>query len=357
MNRLLHIDCARALAAVLVMLIHLAERVPDRESSFILNTLVTLQHYIDLGAIGVFLFFIVSGYVVSESIIVHQGDNIKKFVISRFFRLYPAYWLALLLGVIEFGNAHSVYVYLTNITMTQQFISISHVYWLFWTLTVELVFYFCCIVFYKLKIIQNLNLLCYIFVALTVFAAFSATIRYYFDIIVPFGWPMWISLFVGGAILRRIDVDQPQKWGRYCWMGGGYLLCILVVSFGIWHDPEVYQRSWHQGFFSLAISVSLFVAINYLWRIQSSIGAYLGRISYSIYLLHMPVGSLYFFLAAQFGELHDLPPVLVLCLMVSMTILASAASFRWIEKPAINAGKRASSWLVGSSQKVKIPEV
>src|SRR5262245_27028351 len=54
-----------------------------------------LYHWFDFGQYGVFVFFLVSGYIVPASL--ERKGSVKAFWVSRAFRLYPMYLLALVL--------------------------------------------------------------------------------------------------------------------------------------------------------------------------------------------------------------------------------------------------------------------
>jgi peptidoglycan/LPS O-acetylase OafA/YrhL len=97
------------------------------------------------GHYGVNLFFIVSGYVIFMTL--HRTREPMDFVVSRFSRLYPAYWVAVgltfavtaLLGLpgkeVSFGQA------LGNLLMFHGLLGVPDVDNVYWTLQVELLFY------------------------------------------------------------------------------------------------------------------------------------------------------------------------------------------------------------------------
>jgi peptidoglycan/LPS O-acetylase OafA/YrhL len=75
--------------------------------------------YFDWGRFGVVLFFLISGFVIPYSF---SGQApLRKFVVSRLFRLYPAFWLSVLgtVAVIYFsGGIINVRQVLANLSMT-----------------------------------------------------------------------------------------------------------------------------------------------------------------------------------------------------------------------------------------------
>lgn len=47
---------------------------------------------LSLGSVGVFIFFVISGFLVTSSYYNHEG-NLKEFFLARFLRIYPAYFV------------------------------------------------------------------------------------------------------------------------------------------------------------------------------------------------------------------------------------------------------------------------
>lgn len=98
-----------------------------------------------LGELGVQLFFIISGFVILLS--AATGGGAKTFVISRFTRLYPAYWVALVWSsflIFMVGiETRSITIpqVLVNFTMFQRFLMVDNVDQVYWTLAVEMQFY------------------------------------------------------------------------------------------------------------------------------------------------------------------------------------------------------------------------
>ena len=89
-SRLVEVDALRGLAALAVVLFHYTTRFTEL---FAPNPPPTFSfpdgHY------GVNLFFIISGFVIFMTL--EKTSRPMDFVVSRFSRLFPAYWVAIIL--------------------------------------------------------------------------------------------------------------------------------------------------------------------------------------------------------------------------------------------------------------------
>lgn len=129
MNRFAYLDTIRGFAALAVIVFHASREFIDRgiplgpveTSAFFLFNEVT-----DLGKIAVVLFFMVSGFVVPFSLLKDRGSPTATFVITRIARVYPAYWLsivvALVIGWTLGGTDFGMAVITTNLLMIQSFV-------------------------------------------------------------------------------------------------------------------------------------------------------------------------------------------------------------------------------------------
>ena len=116
------------------------------------------------GYFGVELFFIISGFVIFMSI--QRSQTGLDFVVSRFSRLYPTFWVCLSLTFI-IGLAspltsqnYTVLQYLSNLTMLQEYIKQPNIDGVYWSLTYELGFYFVMLTIFQLKQLKHIEKFC-----------------------------------------------------------------------------------------------------------------------------------------------------------------------------------------------------
>ena len=99
-----------------------------------------------LGFLGVPLFFMISGYVIMASA---SHRTTYEFTVSRMARLYPVYWLSVVMTaafllITSLGNpTFTLTDFLVNLTMVQDFVGIQNIDSVYWTLAKELQFYAC----------------------------------------------------------------------------------------------------------------------------------------------------------------------------------------------------------------------
>jgi peptidoglycan/LPS O-acetylase OafA/YrhL len=79
-NRLQELDALRGIAVILVVFMHITIENDQAKDIF------------ELGVTGVDLFFVISGFVILLTL--EKTKSWQDFVISRFSRLYPAYWVS-----------------------------------------------------------------------------------------------------------------------------------------------------------------------------------------------------------------------------------------------------------------------
>ncbi|MER6825128.1 acyltransferase [Streptosporangium sp. NPDC000563] len=142
-SRLAWLDALRGPAALAVALHHSGW-------TFIPDLWAEVDSRIDVGTWGVFVFFLVSGYIIPASL--ERRGDLRVFWIGRAFRLLPlllvALGLALLLAYAGTFALHEglstrplPLVVLGNVTMLQELLGVPAVIGVMWTLSYEMAFY------------------------------------------------------------------------------------------------------------------------------------------------------------------------------------------------------------------------
>lgn len=345
------IDALRALAAYLVVWMHVAER--HSEHSQLGAAFYTLPQAVDAGRVGVITFFIISGFVIPSSLKGARPQGLRTFVVRRFWRLYPAYWLAVILGYwachILSNSPMKLAEVAMNFTMVQESLGYPSVMGHFWTLQVELFFYTTCALLFALGLLHRPWVALVMSVALAwvsgefLFGKLQSVGP--FELNSVRGHTLFfLSFMFWGSLYRHWrDANYSKDWK---------LLGLLVAACCILRHPCFsLSQGLSQGndaairyALSHILGLALFIVGALALRIQSGRLAYLGEISYSVYLFH-PV-----LLYAGIWLLDRLPPAckqLHLGLYVAFHLVASTLFahliYRWVEKPSMSLGRHFSS--------------
>lgn len=130
------LDALRGIAAIGVVLCHYFTNA--RELGF-------TEFDFRLGSYGPHLFFMISGYVIFMTL--ERTQRLRDFAYSRFTRLFPLYWICVLLSMATINhfqlspNGIGLVQLLGNLTMLQTWLKIEDIEVSYWTLGVELKFY------------------------------------------------------------------------------------------------------------------------------------------------------------------------------------------------------------------------
>ena len=345
MNRLKHIDSIRGLAALAVIYFHIAEYATKRNlvpNVFEQYLFEFFTHYVDLGKVAVTVFFAVSGFVIPFSIFKFRTKPILSFAISRVFRLYPAYWVSLFFGVLFLFVLHdkpiSSTVVLVNVSMLQQFVGVPNVIDLYWTLQVELIFYFICALLFVAKGLDDTRTVMAVGLASLGFALILGLLRYFLERKVPVALPLALSVMFWGLAIRYHSEDSV-RWKRplVC-LTVALLVVIPVVSILAYNKDMGFQETWYKYTATYYLAIALFYLLYRYVRITAPVFVYLGTISYSAYLFGFVVQD---GLLTLLGiRVFDYPVHLFILATSLATIGIASVVYRLVEAPAVAFGRR-----------------
>lgn len=368
-KRLLALDGLRGLAALCIVLFHYA-------SGYEWPTYHPFYYFQYLEE-AVQVFFIISGFFILISIKrIHRSLD---FIVARCARLFPVYWISLITTLlitnvfqIIGSRTQETYDIVLNFTMLQEFFGATNVNIVYWTLTVELAFYLVILIFYRIRIIRHIDILCGIWLGLilidtgrglgllgglpentTVMTAFQPESIHELGSAITFtsdspsmllaqvsestDWLSAVKDFVknnflllrgrASLFLSGIFLYQLHTWGGNWYRILAVILCILVEAFDYSPDTPKYAFIFFMVFVA-AVYLSILDKIPFL---NSRLLVFLGSISYSLYLMHLQVRWL------TNSWLRGLPPELTILLQ---TVLAIALSY-WlttvVEFPAMRS--------------------
>jgi peptidoglycan/LPS O-acetylase OafA/YrhL len=322
---------------------------------------VPLLSLLDMGHFGVCLFFALSGCTLflSNANKLKDLPNISGFYIRRFFRIWPAYFVSLLIyaafapvfrhifGPIignwfgkQFYTEYSFldfmnYVLLIfNVTGPELVFNNSY-----WTLPIEFQYY----LLFPLLVLS--------FRRLSIFGPILISL-------ILWSIPSFISLtmkpelfdmafiFCGGALigymLPKISIRLENKYGIGLFM---LLMAFAVVIRHSYADPLLVsgnKEKWAwEGAYALLVVFSLLVSkISLPPRVESFLNTY-GEISYSTYLLHGLFLSIAALIVKDIDALHGPLASIWFCLLFTLigTYIGATLSYKFVEVPANKYGR------------------
>lgn len=348
--RLRYIDALRGIAALLVLWLHVAETYVRLDASGVARGrwLYEIAASVDVGRVGVVAFFLISGFVIPFSIDPTRPAPVATFLIKRFFRIFPAYWLSIPLGVLSgywlWGKVFDAHDFVLNLTLLQDIFGARPAEGLYWTLLVEVVFYALCIVLLLTNSLGNMRRVATLAIVFAFVHSLAMLMRWFGMPLMSSPAAFWflnLSIMLCGTLYRRVLFDAAPSYDpllRTCIIG---LLAYYLVIFPV-------GAVWAIGFernapVAYALGLLLFIAGTRFVRIETRLTDWLGRISYSIYLFHPVVFlTLLWWLSRQApGSWWRTQHLGVYLLVnVALTLAIAAMVHRFIERPSIRLGHR-----------------
>lgn len=321
-QRLSQVDALRGLAALAVVLFHYTTRFIE----------LYRPGYVPLfampyGYLGVNLFFIVSGFVIFMTL--ERTKQPMDFVVSRFSRLFPSYWVAIILtfGVTHWlglpGKLVDLGPALANTLMIHNIFGVPHVDGVYWTLEVEMLFYVGMFTLFRLQWLDKIH---WILMALLMLRLLYVAMAKGFGIDLPWiafrllilQYIPWFALGICIYQITRQKKNMPNL-PRVLTVGTALLTLAIAESALI-------------GGLALAFGLLVYTAaLGRLRMLDTRLFLWLGAISYPLYLIHENMGW-----SIQLQALaRGIPFEGTVLLVLAFSLAVATALTRWVEQPAL----------------------
>jgi peptidoglycan/LPS O-acetylase OafA/YrhL len=314
-------DALRGAAAILVLVRHY----------FNISALGPVAAYIDPGTMGVVAFFCISGYVIPWSVL-RKPTTVREFVVSRAFRLYPAYWVSLAFAVMVFPI--TMHELLVNISMVQRFIGLPDAIGVYWTLQVELIFYALVAVLLFAGKLADPRTSVWCLLGACALSVAVAIPRVVLAVKTPVAPAFSLVVMFGSFVLYHHRHARFLSSRQLTILLSGALAILLCCFF------LAYRADWGAGDtpgrFTVAylVGIGLFMAFM-RFNIDTAVLRWLGRVSYPLYLIHVPMRQVIVEFVPTLGE------AATATLGIVATLILAAIVHRVVELPFVNAGKSA----------------
>lgn len=292
-NRLAGLDLLRVLAVVGVVLAHFFWSKPwvtenlGAHPTVVFGDLTQVAAY---GFLGVHLFFIISGTVISRSAL---GRSASEFVIARFLRLMPALLIAvvisaaLLVATGNLGIGKAIRSIPTNLMLMPSLLETGWLNPVFWTLVVEASFYAIVALVVLVWGASRVVLWRFAWIWLGVSVILS---RVDDETLRTIALSNWSPFFIIGILIATAESRSDKFLASLGMFAAGLL---AVQSTLATMNPE--GRSINVIFvavFAMAIVVALMVWVQPLSNLKSKNLAFIGTMTYSLYLFHVIPGRM-----------------------------------------------------------------
>jgi peptidoglycan/LPS O-acetylase OafA/YrhL len=280
--RLQPLDALRGIAALSVVLFHFAL---GREG---------YDHIFRFGTTGVDLFFMISGFVIFMSL--EKADSLRTFVVNRFTRLYPAYWMGVIFSFTlisihfhyssKYPLEHPWSTLAGNLTMFQYYMHVPDLEGPYWTMIVEMLFY---ILMGLVFLFRKLNRTFFIGGSLCTLLLISA---FYVDQI---GWLKEIFMKLPLLYHFPLFFAGMAFYGKYTnnWTKGHFRIAValaFITQMALF--PHTWRACKHMSQWEYLIVLTAFFCVFGLFiqgkleRIANPVTLFVGKISYPLYLTH-----------------------------------------------------------------------
>ncbi len=350
-GRLRYIDALRGIAALLVLCLHVANsyHALSPETAAQGRWLNDVISEIDIGRVGVVVFFLISGFVIPFSIKPASGAPVAGFVIRRLFRIYPAYWLSVPLAAYVFfwsvGQPFGAGDFAVNMTLLQDIFGVQPAEGVYWTLLVEFGFYALCIVLLLTRSLFSARRIAILSAALALVHFFGMFMLWLGPPVLGVGTSFWLlnlSVMLWGTLYRFEHAGATRDRFASLVLRGLGIFYAFVLPIG----ATLAIRSLPNYTVSYALGFIVFIAGTRFLRIETHLTDWLGRISYSIYLFHAVIlQPIYLWLMQQSVSSIWRTQHLAVYLVVNLLLTLAVATliFRFVERPAIRLGHRLAS--------------
>ena len=391
-SRLAWLDVLRGLAALAVVFNHFGYFLPS-------GVKTPVYQWINPGDYGVFVFFLISGYIVPASL--ERKGSVRTFWVSRLFRLYPLYLLAVAIAVTLYmmhvgglrgEGADPETSILSQTLMMSNVLAGQNVPNVVWSLSYEMIFYLLLTALFMARVHQRSSRYALAFAVVAV--AFGGLLpQAYFtnnlwsprvialiaDLVVLTGLAVAVAMrgmprLVGAVLAAMVGLTllafngtwllpwealsilalmftgtmlYRAEQGQYPWRKAipiAVAVLGMAIAAGLWHhiggygQPSfIWERDYFMSLFLAGVTFAIGLALRHVaWPRYLT---WLGLISYSVYLLHPALIEVYRYLPWTAHHTFWIQ-LLIDALFLATLIALCSATYLLVERPMQNVGRR-----------------
>lgn len=343
------LDGMRFLAIVPVILQHANERLHKYGSFLDLSQGEEwLSFLISRGTVGVFLFFAISGFILSLPFAQGRArESYGEYLKRRLFRIEPPFllWMTIFALVLlikgDYPGGELVRHFLATITYTHQFFygDYSIINPVAWSLEVEVQFYllapFLAAAYFGVRNVTERRAV--LIWGIFCFMVFQHAIGWH---LMPFKASLLGQLphFLIGMLAADL-YTRPLKFFRSSY-GWDALFPVLVLTLAFTWTEELGKMLLFEFALLLVFVASIYGKMLSKFLSLSWV-VIIGGMCYSLYLIHLPMLEGFYLLVGKFGQWSGYIGQLSITLSIAlpMILFSGVIAYRWIEQPFMKRHK------------------
>ena len=309
-NRLEWIDSCRGVAIILVIIVHVGQIFSNTSINFISS----------FAKNGVQMFFILSGFTLFYSIDKQNRQSIRSFYIRRYFRIAPLYYISAIYYCVESINSINIKYLIINLLFLNQLylLAFNYIPPGGWSIATEMMFYFFIPILYK-KINSINNSIKYFITTLLLSIGINLAIYFIMKLIFNRTYYISDSLFINnlhvfllGILLYYLIKQNKIHFNNICVFISALLLFIYLIKVPFSTNyNNIYKFPYSMINYTYSFSVVVFLLIIGIYNTNQKyyimiLFQRIGKLSFSIYLVHFAILSKLGFLLNKFNEANFL---------------------------------------------------
>jgi peptidoglycan/LPS O-acetylase OafA/YrhL len=314
------------------------------------------------GPIGVVFFFVLSGFLISYLLLAERDKTgtigLKAFYMRRILRIWPLYFIILILGFFILPNFDLFYIPLQSESLSTHFWPNLLLYIFIlpnlalalylpvpnigqaWSIGVEEQFYIIWPLLFKLrKNILSTIIYAFLFFVLIkilfLFVDFGLLSSSSEDVIKKFLAATKVECMALGALAAYILFYKKTTILKIIYLDSVFYSSLASIPILIYCTPALLQDAQH-----LVLSISFLIIILNLSTnkkhsqfLENKFFSFLGKISYGIYMYHFVICTVVIKCFIMLNiEYNTLSQALIYFFIISLTVLISWLSYEYLEK-------------------------
>lgn len=315
-----------------------------------------------IGEYAVFGFYSLSGYLMTfimQQNYHYTARGISKYALNRFLRIYPIYWVSILLSLVliillgqEVTRSYHHAIFLPasfsdavkNLLLFFPARELPRLTPPAWALTVELFFYICIGLGLSRtrKVVLGWLAVSVLYHVYAVVAGMDFDHRYYTIAAASLPFSAGATIYHYRKYLNQLVDNVAADWAGYL-AYAAFMLIIINWYLGV-KTGHSHGVSFYINFLLCTSMVAVLMQVRVLPFIPVRVDKWLGDLSYPIYLIHYQVALILIVILGWLGLEFTRPDMLLMYISIPTIMLASYIMTKTVELPVERVRTMVKQW-------------